>query len=186
MKIIKTVIFLLISFSFTACATVPVTGRSQLDLIPQQTMLATSFTQYDDFMKQNKASTDRAKTEQVKRVGKKIQTAVEQYFRERNMGSVLSGYSWEFNLVESRDINMVHAWRQGCSLHRHSSDSKGRQRARCGNDLQIAHAVAKHGNERMSNALMQQLGGVALNVAMKDKPAETECYGHRHTEWEHR
>ncbi len=175
MKIIKTVIFLLISFGlFTACATVPVTGRSQLDLIPQQTMLATSFTQYDDFMKQNKASTDRAKTEQVKRVGRKIQTAVEQYFRERNMGSVLSGYSWEFNLVESRDIN---AWcMPGGKVVVYTGILPI---ARDDNGLavvmghEIAHAVAKHGNERMSNALMQQLGGVALNVAMKDKPAET-------------
>lgn len=175
MHISKKILILFISvFLLSSCATVPVTGRSQLDLIPHQTMLSTSFSQYDEFLKSNKLSTDTKKTEQVRRVGKKIQAAVEEYFSRKNMSSVLSGYSWEFNLVDNEEVN---AWcMPGGKVVVYTGilpitrDDSGLAVVM---GHEIAHAVARHGNERMSQALMAQLGGVALNVAMKDKPAET-------------
>lgn len=172
----KTITMFLLLFTLPACAIVPISGRSQLDLIPQQTMLSTSFTQYDDFLKQNKLSTDKHKTEQVKQVGRKIQAAVEEYFREKNMSQVISGYSWEFNLVENDEVN---AWCMPggkvvvyTGILPITKDDSGLAVVM---GHEIAHAVAKHGNERMSQALMVQLGGVALNVAMQDKPAETRA-----------
>lgn len=158
----------------TSCATVPLSGRSQLDLIPQQTMLSTSFSQYDEFLKQNKLSSDKKRTEEVKRVGKRIQAAVEEYFRSRNMTSTLSGYSWEFNLVDNEEMN---AWcMPGGKVVVYSGIlpiTKDESGLAVVMGHEIAHAVARHGNERMSQALIAQMGGVALNVAMKDKPAET-------------
>lgn len=175
MKLQKRIITMsLLLFVIPACATVPFSGRSQLDLIPQQTMLATSFSQYDEFLKQNKISSDKQKTEQVRNVGRRIQAAVEDYFREKNMTSVISGYSWEFNLVENEEIN---AWcMPGGKVVVYSGIlpvAKNDSGLAVVMGHEIAHAVAKHGNERMSQALMAQLGGVALNVAMQDKPAET-------------
>lgn len=175
MKISKKIILLFLSIiMIPACATVPVTGRSQLDLIPHQTMLSTSFSQYDEFLKSNKLSKDTKKTEQIRRVGRRIQSSVEEYFRQKNMSSVLSGYSWEFNLVDSEEAN---AWCMPggkvvvyTGILPITKDDSGLAVVM---GHEIAHAVARHGNERMSQALMAQLGGVALNVAMKDKPAET-------------
>lgn len=170
----KAIAMFLLLFVIPACATVPLSGRSQLDLIPQQTMLSTSFSQYDEFLKQNKISSDKQKIEQVRNVGRRIQAAVEDYFREKNMASVISGYSWEFNLVENDEIN---AWcMPGGKVVVYSgilpiTNNDSGLAVVMGHE--IAHAVARHGNERMSQALIAQLGGVALNVAMKDKPAET-------------
>ena len=170
----KAIAIFLLLFVIPACATVPLSGRSQLDLIPQQTMLSTSFSQYDDFLKQNKISSDKQKTEQVRNVGRRIQAAVEDYFREKNMTSIISGYSWEFNLVENDEIN---AWcMPGGKVVVYSGIlpiTKNDSGLAVVMGHEIAHAVARHGNERMSQALIAQLGGVALNVAMKDKPAET-------------
>jgi len=170
----KTVYMILVLFIFPACATVPLSGRSQLDLIPQQTMLSTSFTQYDEFLKQNKKSPDKQKTEQVKKVGRRIQAAVEDYFREKNMSNMISGYAWEFNLVENDEMN---AWcMPGGKVVVYSGIlpiTKDENGLAVVMGHEIAHAVARHGNERMSQSLIAQLGGVALNVAMKDKPAET-------------
>lgn len=100
-------VFLSILFLAAACSTVPVTGRKQLRLIPRSTILPMSFQQYDEFLKSHKISTNQEQTQLVKRVGIRIQTAVEAYFVERSMSHQLEGYAWEFNLVESEEVN---AW----------------------------------------------------------------------------
>lgn len=157
-----------------ACTTVPITGRKQLNLIPQSDMLSMSYQQYDAFLKENKLSTDPQATAMVKRVGSRIQKAVEQYFAEQKMSSHLQGYNWEFNLVESDQVN---AWCMPggkvvvyTGILPLTQDEAGLAVVM---GHEIAHAVAEHGNERMSQALLQQLGGVALTVAMRDKPEET-------------
>ncbi|MDZ7317269.1 MAG: M48 family metallopeptidase [candidate division KSB1 bacterium] len=158
----------------SACTTVPITGRKQLNLIPQSDMLSMSYQQYDAFLKENKLSTDSQATAMVKSVGSRIQKAVEQYFAEQKMSSHLQGYNWEFNLVESDQVN---AWCMPggkvvvyTGILPLTQDEAGLAVVM---GHEIAHAVAEHGNERMSQALLQQLGGVALTVAMRDKPEET-------------
>jgi predicted Zn-dependent protease len=97
----------LCTFFALSCSTVPITGRQQLDLVPAGEMMAMSYQQYDQFLKENKLSTDQKQTETVKRVGLNIQHAVEGYFAEHNLKSELDGFAWEFNLVESKEVN---AW----------------------------------------------------------------------------
>ena len=74
-----------VAFVLMACSTVPITGRKQLDLVPNSTMLATSFQEYDKFLKEHKLSTNQQQTQIVKRVGTRIQQAVERYFQEKNL-----------------------------------------------------------------------------------------------------
>ena len=109
MKRLKIIFLSLISLSLLvlSCSTVPLTGRSQLNLIPQSEMLAMSFQQYDDFLKQNPVSKDQPAVEMVQRAGANIQLAVEKYMVDNNLSDHLQGYKWEFNLVESDQIN---AW----------------------------------------------------------------------------
>ncbi len=76
-------LFLIISFFLLSCSTVPVTGRKQLIIIPSTTMLSTSFKQYDEFLKTNKLSNNQEQTQMVKKVGRRIQKAVEKYFAEK-------------------------------------------------------------------------------------------------------
>jgi predicted Zn-dependent protease len=170
------VITLLIAMLIVACSTVPLTGRRQLNFIPQADMLAMSFQQYDTFLKENPVSADKVNDAMVKRVGGRVQKAVEQYFAQQNMSGHLSGYQWEFNLVQSDQVN---AWcMPGGKVVVYTGilpvvkDETGLAVVM---GHEIAHAIAEHGNERMSQQLLQQAGGTALSIAMRDKPQETQA-----------
>jgi predicted Zn-dependent protease len=110
----------------------------------------------------------------VKRIGGRIQGAVERYFKGKGIESSLSGYQWEFNLVEDKQVN---AWcMPGGKVVVYTGIlpvTKTEEGLAVVMGHEIAHAVAEHGNERMSQGMLAQLGGVALDVAMKDKPQQT-------------
>jgi predicted Zn-dependent protease len=164
----------LASLFLISCSTVPITGRSQLNLIPSNEMLSMSFQQYDDFLKENKLSTNQKQVNMVKRVGVKIEHAVEKYMADNNLSDRLDGYKWEFNLVESDQVN---AWcMPGGKVVVYTGIlpiTKDETGLAVVLGHEIAHAIAEHGNERMSQGLLQQLGGVALSVALKDEPETT-------------
>lgn len=176
MKTTRTIVLLLLfSFLILSCSTVPVTGRKQLNLIPSANMLSMSFQQYDEFLKTNKLSTSQDQTALVKGVGQKIQKAVERYFTEKNMAGELKGYQWDFNLVESNEVN---AWCMPggkvvvyTGILPITQDESGLAVVM---GHEIAHAVAKHGNERMSQGLITELGGMALAKAIEEKPEATQ------------
>ena len=162
------------AFVLVACSTVPITGRTQLDLVPNSTMLATSFQEYDKFLEEHKLSTNQEETQMVKRVGTRIEKAVEQYFKEKGLSHQLDGYAWEFNLVQSDEAN---AW---CMPGGKVVVYTGilpitRNEAGLATVMahEIAHAVARHGNERMSQALLAEMGGMALAVALDQHPSQT-------------
>lgn len=168
---------IVVSLSIVAfsCRSVPVTGRSQLNLIPTSEMLSMSYQQYGDFLKENKLSTDTAKVRMIKRVGARIQRAVEDYARQKGFADELKGYQWEFNLVESEQVN---AWcMPGGKVVFYTGILPITQ-----NELgvavvmghEVAHAVAEHGNERMSQGLLAQMGGAALSVALDKEPEQTK------------
>jgi len=89
------------------CTKVPISKRSQLVLIPESEMIQMSNQQYAQFIAQNKLCTDAAKLETVNRVAGRIKTAIEKYLSENNASNRLNGFSWEFNVVESNEVN---AW----------------------------------------------------------------------------
>ena len=166
---------LCLGVALAACAKVPITGRSQLNLVPDSEMLSMSNQQYTDFLKANKESTDPAKTAQVKRVGTRIQGAVEKYFRDHGLSSDLKNYQWEFHLIESKEMN---AWcMPGGKVVVYTGILPATQ-SDTGLAVvlghEIAHAVAKHGSERMSQSLLAEMGGVALSTALSKEPAKTQ------------
>jgi predicted Zn-dependent protease len=159
-----------------SCSSVPLTGRSQLNMIPSSEMLTMSFQQYDQFLKENKVSTNKVNTDMVKRIGVNIQNAVERYMKQNNLSDRLNGYKWEFNLVEDEQVN---AWCMPggkvvvyTGILPVTQDETGLAVVM---GHEIAHAIAEHGNERMSQQLLQQAGAVGLMVAMNDEPAETQA-----------
>ncbi len=172
----KTLIAIIVCFLITVagCSTVAVTNRRQLNLIPTSNMLSMSLQQYDQFIETNKLSDDPEKTAMVKRVGGRIQKAVEDYYIENGDRDELDNYSWEFNLIEDDTVN---AWcMPGGKVVVYTGILKV---AADETELavvvghEIAHAVAKHGNERMSQGLIAQMGGVALSTALSRKPEAT-------------
>jgi predicted Zn-dependent protease len=176
MKLLKIFVpIILLAFTVYYCSTVPITGRSQLSLIPASEMNAMSFAQYGDFLQQNKLSSNKSDVDMVKRVGLKIQNAVENYFAQRNLSKELDGYAWEFNVVESPEVN---AWcMPGGKVVVYTGIlpiTKDETGLAVVMGHEIAHAIAQHGGERMSQGLLQQLGGVALSVAIKNEPELTQ------------
>ena len=165
----------LLLFSLSACSTVPITGRTQLNLIPGQSMLSMSLQQYDQFIKEHKVSSNHEHTATVKRVGANIQHAVERYFAASGLSDQLNNYNWEFNLVEDPQVN---AWcMPGGKVVVYTGImpvARGDAGLAVVLGHEIAHAIAEHGNERMSQGLLAQMGGVALSTALSTRSAETQ------------
>ena len=162
-------------FLSVGCATVPVTGRKSLNLLPDSELLSMSLQQYDDVLKKSKLSNDPAKVHMVNRVGERIARATEQFFKEQGMESEIRNYKWEFTLIE--DDKMANAWcMPGGKVAVYTGILPITQ-----NDTglavvmghEISHAIAKHGNERMSQGLLAQLGAVGLSAALSTHPSET-------------
>jgi predicted Zn-dependent protease len=137
-------------------------------------MISMSLQQYNEFLKNNKISSNQEQTQMVKKVGRKIQMAVEQYFTDKNMSYALKDYKWEFNLIESEGKN---AWAMpGGKVVVYEGIlpiTKNEVGLAVVMGHEIAHAIAKHGNERMSQGLIAQMGGMVLSKAMTEKPEKT-------------
>jgi predicted Zn-dependent protease len=174
-RVVLLVILMLSSLSFLpSCQTVPITGRGQISLIPDDTILPMSFNQYRDFLTKHPVVEQGEQAEMVKRVGARIERAVERYFAEHGLSSRLKGYQWEFNLVEGKEAN---AWcMPGGKVVVYTGIlpvTKDENGLAVVMGHEIAHAVANHGGERMSQGLLAELGGLALEAALAQKPRET-------------
>jgi predicted Zn-dependent protease len=157
-----------------ACSTVPVTERRQLSLIPSDQILSLSFQQYDKFLSEHKVVTGTSESRMVKEVGKRISQAVEDYMRKNGQENLLQGYAWEFNLVEDKQANAF--CMPGGKVVVYTGIlpiTKNESGLATVMGHEIAHAIARHGNERMSQALATQLGGMALSVALSSEPQQT-------------
>ena len=168
-----------------ACQKNSITGRKQLLLVPESELQQMSTQQYQQFLSENKVVPSSASrdAEMVKRVGNRIANAITTFYTKQGKAELLNGYKWEFNLVDSKEVN---AWcMPGGKVVVYSgllpvTQTEGSLAVVMGHE--ITHALAQHGNERMSEGLIQQLGGVALSVAVSSQPAQTqqlfmEAYG---------
>lgn len=173
----KKILSILILVSvLTACKKVPLTDRKQFNVIPNSQLNSSSFTSYDQVLSESKLSSNDEQVKMVKDVGNRIKKAVEQYLKENNLGDATEGFKWEFNLIAE---NVVNAW---CMPGGKVAFYEGILPV-CKDEAgiavvmghEVAHAIAKHGGERMSQALMQQLGGVALSVALQQQPEQTQA-----------
>jgi predicted Zn-dependent protease len=164
----KKVFFLLLSLSlFIACSTNKVTGRKQLALFPEETLQQQALTEYRSFLSQNKvlSGTVNKDAEMVVRVGTRISKAITDYYTQKGLANELNGYKWEFNLVESKEVN---AWcMPGGKVVVYTgllniSQNEAALAVVMGHE--ITHAVAHHGNERMSQGALAQGLEIAGNI----------------------
>ncbi len=155
-----------------SCHKVPITGRRQLKLLPESQLIGMSLTNYDQFKSQNKVipSSD-PQAKRVINICKKIQAAVVKFMHDEHMSSKIKGFQWEFNVVEDPAVN---AWCMPggkvvvyTGLIPVAQTDEGLATV-IGHE--VAHAIAKHGNERMSQAMAINGVGMALSVAAAQKP----------------
>ncbi len=168
--------FLSLIILVQACSTVPLVGRKQVSLLPESNMVEMSLTSYSQFLKENKLSANKEQTDVVKRVGARMSVAVEKYLKENGFQDRVADFKWEFNLVENKEPN---AWcMPGGKVVFYSGIlplTKNDAGVAVVMGHEIAHAVARHGNERMSQQMLVQFGGVALSEAIKTKPEQTQA-----------
>ncbi|MCC5931316.1 MAG: M48 family metallopeptidase [Cyclobacteriaceae bacterium] len=166
---------LLVLILSTGCVLNQVTGRKQLSLVSEPELQLMAVSQYRQFLTENKAlGSSNQNAALVNRVGNNIARAVTQYFTNQNKTQILEGYNWEFNTVESKEAN---AWcMPGGKVVVYTgllAITQNENALAIVMGHEIAHSIAKHGNERMSQAMVQQLGGMALEVALANEPDHT-------------
>ena len=157
----------LLASLLTGCRTVPITGRSQLSLVSDKEVLQTSLTSYRSYMGKAKKSTDRVGSDQVTRVGRRIATATETYLTENGFANDVANYAWEFNLVRDKEVNAF------CMPGGKIVVYDGLLKLVASDDElavvlghEVAHAVAKHSNERMSQQMLASAGGAAVAIGL--------------------
>ncbi len=171
----KILLLSLVASLMTGCLLNLVTGRKQLSLVNESELQMMATSQYNAFLDENKVLKSGKEAALVDQVGGRIANAITKYYKQKGDGAVLEGYTWEFNTVDSKDVN---AWcMPGGKVVVYTGILPVTQ-TETGLAIvmghEIAHAVAKHGNERMSQAMVQQLGGMALQVAIAQEPQQTQ------------
>lgn len=172
----NTLFVLLLSGLMAGCALNLVTGRNQLSLVPEAELQLMAVSQYNTFLTTHKVLNpgSNSSAAMVDRVGARIANAISTYYSNKGQTAVLEGYTWEFNTVDSKEVN---AWcMPGGKVVVYTGIMPVTQNE-AGLAIvmghEIAHSIAKHGNERMSQAMVQQMGGEALQVALASKPQQT-------------
>lgn len=180
LKRILTISVLLTGIVFNACHKNAVTGRVGLNLVPEKELMSMSSQQYQAFLGEHVPLKEQKpplmdgdpRVNLVRGCGERIQKAVEEFYKQKGLSSELAAYQWEFNVVDEETVN---AWCMPggkvvvyTGLLPVTQDEKSLAVVM---GHEIAHAIARHGNQRMSQGLLVQFGGAALSVAVSQKPA---------------
>ncbi|HZY82939.1 MAG TPA: M48 family metallopeptidase [Cyclobacteriaceae bacterium] len=168
----RTLIILISVTLIYSCATVPVTGRKQLNLVAQDEIIAQSALEYKKVLAESKLSNDQAQVAMIKNVGAKIQSAVEDYMAQKGASDQLAGFKWEFNLIQ--DDKTVNAWcMPGGKVAFYTAIlpiCKDEAGVAIVMGHEVAHAIANHGRERMSEAMLANGLLSGLSAAMGQNP----------------
>jgi len=168
MKKISLLFFITFIFS---CNTNPFTGKQTLALVPNSQILPMAFQQYDEFLKTSTVIKNTSNANMVRNVGGKISNAAERYLTANGYAGYLKDYKWDYNLVQDKQAN---AWcMPGGKIVVYTgilpiTKSEAGLAAVMGHE--VAHALANHGQQRMSAGQLQALGAVAGNIAFMDDP----------------
>jgi predicted Zn-dependent protease len=172
----KAIILFASVFVIYSCATVPVTGRRQLSIVSNSEIIPLAQDQYKEVLSKGPRSTNKEQVDLVKRVGVRIQKAVEEYMASKNLSGELDGFAWEFNLIE--DPKTVNAWcMPGGKVAFYTGIMpvcKDENGVAVVMGHEVAHAIANHGRERMSQGLVANLGLSSVSIAMGQNPSLTK------------
>ncbi|MBU1044716.1 MAG: M48 family metallopeptidase [Candidatus Omnitrophica bacterium] len=172
---LRILIWFLLVFQL-GCASVPITGRKQFVMIPAAELNVQAAESYRNILSQSVLSNDPKKLERVSRIGKKIALAAEDFLKQNGQAYKISEYKWEFNLVEEDDTLNAFCL-PGGKVVVYTGIMK---LADNDNALavviahEIAHAIANHGAERMSQILLAQFGQKTLSAATKESSQSTK------------
>ena len=175
MKNYKIASILLTGILMVGCATNPFTGKKTMALVPNNNLFASSFQQYDTFLKENKVVTGTADAKLVAKVGENIRKAAETYLKANGYSDYLKDYKWEYKLVDDKAAN---AWcMPGGKIVVYTGIlpiTKTEAGLATVMGHEVAHALANHGQQRMSASTLQQLGAAGVTLATGNSSAQTQ------------
>ncbi|WP_435578654.1 M48 family metallopeptidase [Gilvibacter sp.] len=173
----KSLTYIAMTCLLVACTTNPFTGKKTLALVPNSQILPMAFQQYDQFLSENKVVTGTADANMVQNVGQKISTAAERWLNANGYAGYLKDYEWEFNLVKDETVN---AWcMPGGKIVFYTGIlpiANGERGVAAIMGHEVAHALANHGQQRMSAGQLQAIGAVAGNVALSNDPKNQQIF----------
>ncbi len=174
-KVLPAACLLALTVGFSSCSTVAVTGRKQLNLVSDEEVMSLSNQSFTEYMKTAKASTNKTNTAMVVKVGKNIAAAVEQYLRNNGMANAVSSFAWEFHLVQDAQPNAF-CMPGGKIVVNEGILPYTKTEAGLAIVLghEVAHAVAKHSSERLSQQMMASYGSAALGAILSKKSESTQ------------
>lgn len=165
----KVILVLTIFLAVTACKVNPFTGKKVLNFYPNSQIFPMAFAQYDQFLGENNVIENSAESRMIEKVGLRIASAAERWLTANGYPGYLKDYKWDYNLVNDKTVN---AWcMPGGKIVFYTGILPITETERgiavvMGHE--VAHALADHGAQRMSAGMLQQVGAVAGNVAIKD------------------
>ncbi|WP_177764548.1 M48 family metallopeptidase [Flavobacterium sp. I3-2] len=175
MKNYKITLMLLLGTLMIGCATNPFTGKKTMALVGNNELFTSSFQQYGEFIKENKVVTGTADAQLVNKVGEKIKKAAETYLKANGYSNYLKDYKWEYKLVQDKAAN---AWcMPGGKIVVYTGIlpiTKTESGLATVMGHEVAHALANHGQQRMSANVVQQLGAAGLSAATANSSAQTQ------------
>ncbi len=152
-----------------ACATVAGTNRKQLNIYSDDEVNQASALSYrEEVLDSGKLSTNQTQVNMVRKVGERIAAAATIYMRENRQEDQIKNYQWEFNLID--DPNTVNAF---CMPGGKVAFYTGILPI-CQNETgiavvmghEVAHALARHGNERISQQALAQYAQTAAAAGL--------------------
>ncbi|MGM0634520.1 MAG: M48 family metallopeptidase [Bacteroidota bacterium] len=168
---------LLIVFIFQNCATNPFTGKSTLALMPNSQILPSSFQQYDQMMEESEVIKNTENSILIDNIGKKIAQASKKWLDANGYKGYLDDYKWEFNLLNDETVN---AWAMpGGKVAFYSGIlpiAKNQNGIAAIMGHEVAHALANHGQQRMSAGTLQQTAGVAGSLIFNEDQQQQELF----------
>lgn len=161
-----------------ACTKVPISKRKQMNLLSESRMMSMSEEAYGDFLKKNKSKVlpkEHPKSEQIQEIGDRIAKGAKEYLVQNNYEDRIDGFDWQFRVVKSKTANAFCMPGGRVVFYTGIMDVAQNQDALIAVVMghEIAHAIARHGNERMSQQLMIQTGATTLSVATREQPQVT-------------
>lgn len=168
----KKILLLLLLLALFACTNVPISNRKQISLVPNATLIEESSSSYNEILGKSVVLNDN-NAKQIKSVGEKLQKAVEAYLKSENKSYLINDFSWEFNLIKDDSVN---AWCMPggkvafyTGILPYTLDESGIATVM---GHEIAHAIANHGNERLSQSILINFGYTVLDEFKKDNPTK--------------
>jgi predicted Zn-dependent protease len=149
-----------------ACSTAPITDRRQLKIIPENKLNAKAAQIYEKIKKKEKMSDDKKKLNEIKDIGKRMESSISEYFSKSDMNDPTSGFDWEYILIENDKVKNAWCMPGGkIAIYTGILDiTKNNNGLAAVMGHEIAHAVAKHSVERASRGVLVNTGTQLIDI----------------------